>query len=153
MSIATSSENPTQAVVDILSGYTGWPQSEPDTFRVEQVTPRSQMQGSSSLAIYAWTSSPIDQTDFDAEFSESEEDTTVQVLVKGLDETETVETATVAKQLLEEYARDNKDLTEFHEIKPSQVRDLRDENNKRSTEPYIQGIQVTVERLRTPGLD
>jgi len=152
MSISTTATNPTQAVIDILEGYGNWPAQSPDTFRIEQVTPRSQMQGSNSLAIYAWTSSPIEQDDFAAEGDTSDDSTTVQVLIKGLDESDTQKTATEARKLLEEYNRDNGSLTEFHEINPSQTRDLRDENNKRSTDPFIFGIQVRVQRLRSMGL-
>jgi len=153
MSVSTTATNPTQAVLDILEGYTAWPGQEPNEFRIEQVTPRSQMSGSNELAIYGWTSSPVENNDFAAEGDTSEDTTTVQLLIKGLDESETEATAKGTQALLEEYNRDNGNLTEFHEINPSQVRDLRDENNTRSTDPYIFGIQVFVERLRSRGLD
>ena len=152
MSVPTTSEaNITAATVDILEQYSDWPESTPEVDRIEDVAQQTR-DNRKGLSIYVWATEPLTIEEFDAEYSRTEDSATVQVLVMGMDSDETASTASRAIDLFQEYARDNGENTEFHSIKPTQNRDLRDEKNTRSTDHNIVGFQLQFSRLGTTGL-
>lgn len=152
MSVPTSELiDPVDLAVDILNSFDSWPQRIPEVTRIEEIPERAR-ENDSGLHIYAFSPEETTPEDFDAEYSDVEETATVEVLIYSFDSEETAETAERVRQLFEEYARDNRELTAYHSIKPESAGDDKSSKVTRRTDHYIDSITLTFERLRSPGL-
>jgi len=153
MSVPQSAlENPVDVTVDILNQFTNWPTTEaPEAFRIEEVSERAR-ENSNGINLYVYSSDATTPTDFDAEYSKVEEESTVEILIYSYDSDDTTATSERVRELFEEYARDNRENTAYHTIKPTSKADNKGSKVSRRTDHYIDTVQITFERLRTPGL-
>jgi len=148
---STELADPVDLTVDILSTFASWPGRTPDVYRIEEI-PEKSRENNSQLALYVFSPEDTTPTDFDAEYSDVEEEATVEILIYSFDSDETAQTAERIRQLFEEYARDNRTNTPYHSIKPTSAGDNKSSKVSRRTDHYIDSITLTFERLRSPGL-
>jgi len=152
MSVPSSAlADPVDLTVEILSSFNNWPGRTPEAYRIEEIAERAR-ENDSALILYVYSPEDTTPEDFDAEYSEVEEEATVEILVYSFDSDETANTAARIRQLFEEYARDNRANTPYHSIKPTSAGDNKSSKVSRRTDHYIDSITLTFERLRSPGL-
>ena len=154
----TDSTDPVQAIVDILDlaeTYDLWTSVSgtpvPDINYVWNVRQKSR-ENNKDPQVYVW--SPIEVTfdSFDAKFSRMDETQTVEASVWTLDPTLTAEYASDIIQFLSEYATDNSENTNYHQIRPTNENDLRAEKAPQKTDHFITNIQVELTGLRDSGI-
>jgi hypothetical protein len=148
MSVTSTATDSVQAVVDLLTGYTGWSLTAPEVYKLQELS-QQQRENNPDPAIYVW--SPVDASldQFDAEYSNIDETRTVECQIWTLDggNAETYHQETI--DFLAEYANDNYTNTEFHHVRPTSATDSRSDHIRQLTDHYILSVQAEVHNHRS----
>lgn len=156
MSVTTTEIDPVAAIIDILEGYTTWTNTTPEVYKQSEVS-QQERKAAPNPRIYVWSPADGSMENLGAEYSRTIDTDIVEASAWVLDE------AGVDKHLqceqyqkdiieiLEDYANDNYENTEFHNIRPTSKTDSRSESVARITDHLVSSVQADVEDLRDSG--
>lgn len=160
MSLADStSSDPVQTIVDLLDGADAslWTNASPIVEAFEDSSQQTK-EHRRDPALYCW--SPVDGNfeEFDAEYSHRETGETIEIQVWCLGDShadgqvDANQYASDIVSILDEYARDNYNRTQWHQIKPDSVTDERAGKPYRDTDHFILRVQCTLDSLDETGV-
>lgn len=151
----SASSDPVQAAIDILdsSDTVDWTYQKPRVRAMWNVTEQNR-RNYNNPAVYVW--SPVETTieDFDAERSARITDETVEISIwlptdsSGRPASRIIEYAGDIQELFDPYARDNQENTEFQELNPDSINDLRSESSARKTNHHVVNVQISAQLFR-----
>lgn len=153
MSINSSSNDPVQTVIDLLSGYAGWTHSAPEVYEQEEVSQQEKI-SNPDPAIYVWSATDASLDQFDAEYSAIDETIPVEcaIWIMGSSAYDTSSRVNDYKDdtidFLAQYANDNEQQITFHHIRPVSFTDNRSEKVSNMTDHEIATVQANVHNHR-----
>lgn len=156
MSVTTSSQDPVAATIDILDGYTTWTNTTPEVYKQSEVS-QQERKAASNPRIYVWSPADGGVENLGAEYSRTIDTDIVEASVWILDEAgqdKHLQCKQYQKDIiaiLEDYANDNYENTEFHNIRPTSKTDSRSESVARITDHLVSSVQCDFEDLRNSG--
>jgi hypothetical protein len=154
MSVTSSSDDPVQAVIDLLSGTSSsnWPNGPKPTYiETSWETDYQTKANRADPAVYV--RSPEDGTieSFSARSTIKDESETVVAAVWATDDSTASDIAGDVVSILEDYWNDRQANTQFHRIRPRRVNDARQEHVARQTDHYTITVRVHLRRERSIG--
>lgn len=141
MSVTSTSENATDTIVDLLSGYTGWSITAPEVYAKRELS-QSQRENNPDPALYVWSPVDTDFSEMDAEGSRLRQNSTVEIEVWTLNESNTEIYSRECVDYLSNYMRDRYQQTNWHQIVPINAADNRSEHIRQMTDHYIYTVQI-----------
>lgn len=149
MSLAESkTTDATQTILEILQGAASqlWTLRVPEVHYYEGVT-QSAKTSKEEPALYCWSPSAADIERFSADRDHKLETHTVEIHVWTLDKEWTQVYSRDIITILEMYESDNKNLTNWVDIRPESSDDVRSENITRKSGHFLYTIEAELETL------
>lgn len=149
MSLATSdSDDPVVTVVELLDGTSAadWPGTKPTHIEKQWESDQRTKGNRSGPAAYVWSPADGTRDQLGAEYDTVVQTETVGIDVWTLDDERSDGVAGDVVAILEEYATDNRENTEWVTIRPTQIDDRRAETIARRTDHHV--VSVSVELMR-----
>lgn len=147
MSVSSSSNDPTQVVVDILSGFTGWTNATPEVHRMNEKT-QTYRESNPDPALYVWSPTGGDIRRFSADGDQMRQIQRVEVDVWTLDSSDTFDYFEDVIDLFDDYLNDQEQNTVFHRVEPTNSEDFRPQKRADKTDHYIMTVEIQTRRLR-----
>lgn len=143
----SDSDDAVQTVIDILSKYSNWSLPAPEIYEHQEVAQKSK-ENNPDPAVYVW--SPVDGSleQFSADNDVLNEFRTVEAQVWTLNSQNAETYHQEIIDLLQRYADDNYQNTNFHYIQPQSATDNRSEHITRMTDHFILSVQVELHNHR-----
>ncbi len=149
MSVSSSSSH-TQAIKDILEAEsdTSWTDSIPTIrfYREDKPSERGPGAGQPPV-VYVWSPTSTDLPQFSSDGDLFDRQSSVEILVYSLDDTECEQVQNDVVQIISSYFADNKVRTEFNDIRPASKSDYRSQKNAGRTDHFIMGVEATLRGL------
>ncbi|QLG62831.1 hypothetical protein [Halorarum salinum] len=154
MSATSASDDPVQTVIDLLSGTAeaDWPGGiKPDPIEPQWESDFRTKSNRSAPAAYVYSPEDGSREQFGAEYETVDQTETVRVVVWAPDETATNAVSSDAIAILEDYANDTRENTEWVTIRPSPVDDRRAEMLARRADQAVVAVDVELRRDDSTG--
>jgi len=156
MSASSTSEFATQTIVDLLDGTADADydrtQNAPDRIAPIWEFDHNDRINYPDPAFYVWSPTDASIEKFSIDGDNLLEDSTIETLIFTLDATKTKEYQRDVLEILSDYYDDNEDRTDYYEIAPQSVSDLRNEHISGRTDHYIASVTVETNRFGNAGL-
>jgi hypothetical protein len=151
----TDANDPIQVIVDLLeleakSAYTT---RKPTIKRYFDDAPAERGPGANQPPdIYVWspTSATLDRHSMDDQ--QFDRQNTLQILIMSLDEPAVIDVANDVVGILSKRLQDNRDVTPFIDLAPTQVSDFRRQTSARDTDHFVTRVTVETKNLPDTGL-
>jgi len=153
MSVSTTSSDPVETVLNLLTGYSGWSNATPGV-EFQHESSQQTKQNRPDPYIYVWSPVDADLQQFDGEHSAISEFETVEASVWVLSGTGNAQFRVAQDyqdemvDFLQQYAGDNEENTTFHQVRPTSKSDYRHENVARRTDHYVMSVTCTLHNHR-----
>src|SRR6056297_690713 len=149
MSVSGASSH-TQAIKDILEAEdTGsWTDSIPNIrfYRDDPPSEKGPGEGQPPV-VYVWSPTSTDLPQFSSDGDLFDRQSSVEILVYSLDDTECEQVQNDVVQIISSYFADNTVRTEFNDIRPNNKNDYRSQKNAGRTDHFIMGVEATLRGL------
>ena len=149
MSVSGASSH-TQAIKDILEAESdaSWTDSIPNIRFYRDDPPSEKGPGAGQPpVVYVWSPTSTDLPQFSSDGDLFDRQSSVEILVYSLDDTECEQVQNDVVQIISSYFADNKVRTEFNDIRPSTKSDYRSQKNAGRTDHFIMGVEATLRGL------
>jgi len=101
--------------------------------------------------VYVWQPASESHDKFSLDGDTSDDSVTIEVLIYSLDEIEAKRYAADVRGILQLYINENKDLTQYTDIKPVATNDYRQQSNHRATDQYVLSVEIDMRTLQETG--
>jgi len=101
--------------------------------------------------LYVWQPASESHDKFSLDGDTSDDSVTIEVLIYSLDEIEAKRYAADVRGILQLYINDNKDVTQYTDIKPVATNDYRQQSNHRATDQYVLSVEIDMRTLQETG--
>lgn len=149
MSATSTSTDPVQTVIDLLSGTTAanWPSgTKPDPIEHQWDSTQRTKDNRSGVAAYVWSPDIGTQEQLSADGATKDQVETIDVDVWSADPVEANDVAGDVVAILEDYWNDKQANTEWHRIRPQSTDDRRAETLARRADHHVVSVEVQLRR-------
>jgi hypothetical protein len=143
----TNADDPVETVLDILDAHTGWTNTTPEIYRMDETTPKGR-ENTQADSIYVRATATTELDRFSADPESQTENAGVDMLIYSLDNTRAKTLGEDLKALFQGYMNDNFTDTNWHNIEPTNITDTRGARVARQTDHYVFIVEVDLERLK-----
>jgi len=144
---------PVETIKDVLERTEGvWRAEEPivKNYWDEAQSERGQA-ADQPPRLYVWQPASESHDKFSLDGDTSDDSVTIEVLIYSLDEIEAKRYAADVRGILQLYTNDNKDVTQYTDIKPVATNDYRQQSNHRATDQYVLSVEIDMRTLQETG--
>ncbi|AFH22752.1 hypothetical protein OSG_eHP34_00095 [environmental Halophage eHP-34] len=144
---------PVETITDVLERTEGvWRAEEPivKNYWDEAQSERGQA-ADQPPRLYVWQPASESHDKFSLDGDTSDDAVTIEVLIYSLDEIEAKRYAADVRGILQLYINDNKDVTQYTDIKPVATNDYRQQSNHRATDQYVLSVEIDMRTLQETG--
>ena len=155
MSVSSTEDDPVDAVIEVLEGYS-WTNTTPEVWRQSEQD-QQYRENNPDPAIYVWSPVDADLSALGAKREKTDESWTVECSIWILSDAST-DAYNICKQyqsdlvdILEDYVTDNYENLNFYNVRPQSVTDSRQESIASRTDHLVMGVQAELNNLRDSG--
>ena len=156
MSISTTETDPVETIYDILDQASGdsskWTNTPPEIFYYWERPFAEKGPGADQPPnVYVWSPTSTETPVFSSDGEFYDTSATVEVQAWSLNEFEIKDLQNDIANILSGYFADNQDLTDWHNIWPSNTSDFREQKPARETNHFVVSLEVDLRALKQSG--